>query len=52
MNPILYYFPYSPPSRCVLLLAQIIGVVFDMQKIDISKGEQMADSFLKVTYHI
>lgn len=50
MNPILYYFPYSPPSRCVLLLAQIIGIVFDAKVIDITKGEQMTESFLQVIY--
>lgn len=48
MNPTLYYFPHSPPSRCVLLLAQIIGIVFDAQIVDLGKQEQLTDSFRQV----
>lgn len=48
MTVVLYAFPLSAPCRAVLLLAQLIGVALDVKPIDLMKGEQLADDFIKV----
>ncbi|XP_076241614.1 glutathione S-transferase 1-1-like [Calliopsis andreniformis] len=43
-----YYFPPSPPSRSVLLLAKAIGVHLNMKMVNVFKGEHLKPDYLKV----
>ncbi|XP_012145418.1 glutathione S-transferase 1-1-like [Megachile rotundata] len=43
-----YYFPPSPPCRQVLLLGKAIGVHFNLKSVNVLKGEQMAEDFVKI----
>lgn len=45
----LYYAPYSPPSRAVLLAAEHIGVTFNLNIIDILKGEHLTPDYEEVS---
>ncbi|XP_014213707.1 uncharacterized protein LOC106643189 [Copidosoma floridanum] len=44
----LYYAPYSPPSRAILLTAEYIGVSLELCFIDIFKGEQLTSEFEEI----
>jgi hypothetical protein len=44
----LYYIPASSPCRAVMLTANAAGVKLNMKYLDLFKGEQMAEQFLKV----
>nr|XP_031829474.1 glutathione S-transferase 1-like [Nomia melanderi] len=43
-----YYFPLSPPSRSVMLLAKAIGVHLNLKTVNVLKGEHMKPSFIKI----
>ncbi|XP_063698170.1 glutathione S-transferase D7 [Culicoides brevitarsis] len=43
--PKLYFSPTSPPCRCVLLLAKIINVQFDLRTINIFEHEHLKPAF-------
>jgi glutathione S-transferase len=44
----LYYMPASSPCRAVMLTASAAGVQLNLKFLDLLKGEQMAQQFLKV----
>jgi glutathione S-transferase len=44
----LYVFPPSPNARKVLFVAQHLGVPFEMQMVDLSKGDQRKPEYLKL----
>lgn len=44
----LYYHPFSPPSRAVVLMAKAVGVDLNLKKIDILAGEHMKPEFLAI----
>ncbi|CAG9834574.1 unnamed protein product [Diabrotica balteata] len=48
MKPILYYFPISIPSRGAYLAAKAAGVDVDIRILDVIKGEQFTEDFLKI----
>lgn len=47
--PKLYFSPTSPPCRCVLLLAKIINVQFDLRTINIFEHDHLKPSFVAVS---
>lgn len=44
----MYYFPASPPTRAVLMLARALGLMMNLKLVNIMEGEQMKPEFLKV----
>lgn len=44
----LYHFPISPNSRRVLAVIHYLNLECELQVVDLSKGEQMNESFLKL----
>ncbi|XP_017776902.1 PREDICTED: uncharacterized protein LOC108562908 [Nicrophorus vespilloides] len=49
MNPVdVYFFPASPPSRAVILLAKFLGLIINAKVTNIMAGEQMTPEFLKM----
>ncbi|XP_037950444.1 glutathione S-transferase D7 isoform X2 [Teleopsis dalmanni] len=48
MNPILYYLPPSPPCRCILLLAKLLDIEFELRIINVLEGDQMKPEFLQI----
>ncbi|XP_031621228.1 glutathione S-transferase 1-1-like [Contarinia nasturtii] len=45
---ILYYKDMSPPVRAVKLLARFLGLDFELREVNLSKGEHLKESFLKL----
>jgi len=43
-----YYFPVSPPSRTVILLAKALGIHFNLKIVNIPMGEHLKPEFLQV----
>lgn len=48
MKPILYFDKRSPPVRSVFMLIGALKLDLDYKPIDLIKGEQMHEEFLKV----
>lgn len=48
-KPILYYIDWSPPSRAVLLVANIIGIELNIKVISLLDADHLKPEFLKVT---
>jgi glutathione S-transferase len=44
----LYHFPISPNSRKVIALLHHFGLACELEAVDLTKGEQMKPSFLKL----
>ncbi|XP_065157700.1 glutathione S-transferase 1-like isoform X2 [Atheta coriaria] len=44
----MYYFPASPPTRAVLMLARALGLMMNLKLVNIMEGEQMKPEFLKL----
>ena len=44
----IYSFPYSLPSYRVRLAASLMGYDYDITTVDISKGDQKSEAYLKV----
>ncbi|GBP57222.1 Glutathione S-transferase 1, isoform D [Eumeta japonica] len=44
----LYHFPLSTPSRGALLAARAVGAPIEVEIIDLFKGEQLKENFLKI----
>lgn len=44
----LYQFAPSPPCRMVRLLAEHLGVEFDIKDVNLFKGEHMQEDFIQV----
>ncbi|XP_045777755.1 glutathione S-transferase 1-like [Maniola jurtina] len=44
----LYHFPVSSPSRAAVFAARIIGVPVEIIILDLTKKEQMNESFIKI----
>lgn len=49
MKPILYYHPFSPPVRSVLLLIKALNLDIDLKLVDLIKRENRLPEYLKVT---
>jgi len=47
-KPTLYYFPFSAPCRAVMMTAKAINLPLEMKKVDLMKGEQKEEAFLKI----
>jgi len=47
-KPILYIFPLSAPCRAVMMTAKIANINLDLKTIDLLKGEQNEEAFLKI----
>lgn len=47
----LYNLDVSPPCRAVRIIAKLLNVEFEIRNIDLSKGEQLQESFIKVCFH-
>ncbi|XP_012056448.1 PREDICTED: glutathione S-transferase 1-1-like [Atta cephalotes] len=43
-----YYFPVSPPSRTVILLAKALGIHFNLKIVNIPMGEHLKPEFLQI----
>lgn len=44
----LYYTIMSPPSRCILTVAEAIGLDLEKKNVDLFKGEHLTPEYLKV----
>lgn len=44
----LYYAPYSPPARSVLMTADYLGLTLDLHVVDLLKKENMKPEYVKV----
>lgn len=44
----LYYFPISPNSRRVIAVLHHLGLDCELQVVDLAKGQQMAEDFVKL----
>ncbi|KAL5286781.1 hypothetical protein ACFFRR_008035 [Megaselia abdita] len=49
MRPVLYIDKRSPPVRACLMLARILKIDLEYKEIDLFKGEQNSEEFLKVS---
>ena len=45
----LYVFSVSPGSRAVLVLAKHLGLEVNVKEVDLLKGEQLSEEFIKVS---
>ncbi|KAL5286780.1 hypothetical protein ACFFRR_008035 [Megaselia abdita] len=48
MRPVLYIDKRSPPVRACLMLARILKIDLEYKEIDLFKGEQNSEEFLKI----
>lgn len=48
MKPLLYLDKRSPPVRSVLLLIEALGIDVEERSVDLSRGEHLSESYLKV----
>ncbi|KYN08359.1 Glutathione S-transferase 1-1 [Cyphomyrmex costatus] len=46
--PVLYYFPFSPPSRAVLLVAEAIGLELELISLNPWTGETLTPEFEEI----
>lgn len=46
--PILHYIPPSPPCRAVLLVGRLLNIDFDLQLVDVLKGDHLKPEFIEV----
>ncbi|XP_055606350.1 glutathione S-transferase D7-like [Uranotaenia lowii] len=44
----LYYAPWSPPARAILLLIKELGLNVELKKVDVMGGETRTEEFLKM----
>lgn len=49
-KPTLYYATLSPPSRSVLLTANLIGIELNLKKVDLLALEHLKPEFVKVCH--
>jgi len=47
-KPTLHYYPFSAPSRAVLMTAKSINLQLELKNVDLLKGEQNDPEFLKI----
>jgi len=47
-KPTLYYYPLSAPCRAVMMTAKSINLQLDMKLVDLLKGEQKGEAFIKI----
>lgn len=52
MTPKVYGIVGSPPYAAVLMCAKVLGVKLDFEQVDLVKGEQFTEDFLKVNTNI
>ncbi|KAG5334349.1 GSTD1 transferase, partial [Acromyrmex charruanus] len=43
-----YYFPISPPSRTIILLAKALGIHFNLKIVNVPMGEHLKPEFLQI----
>ncbi|KAK7072117.1 glutathione s-transferase [Halocaridina rubra] len=48
MSVTVYYLPFSPPCRSVLLTARALGVKVELKELNVLKGEQKTPQFIAI----
>lgn len=51
MTPKVYGIVGSPPYAAVLMCAKVLGVKLDFERVDLIKGKQFEEDFIKVKAH-
>lgn len=48
MSPVLYFVPYSQPSRAVLLTIKALNIQIELKELNLFKKEQYSPEYVKV----